>query len=77
MTNHDRFALAFQGMQGKILRTREIKSILLTKFPYMNPGSMLPNDHAKGNKSPCSCASKPNRIFDRIDRGLYKVRPNL
>ena len=42
----------------------------------INPGSILPNDHAKGNKGACKCAGTELRIFDRVGHGLYKVRPN-
>lgn len=77
MTNHDRFVEALKDMGGKELSTSAIKTIILQKFPDMNFGSILPNDHAGGNKSPCWCANTEKRIFDRISRGMYKVRVNL
>lgn len=77
MTNHDMFVLTFQGMAGQILSTKQIMSHCSKNFPQMKSGSMLPNDHAEGNKSACRCARTSKRIFDRIKRGVYKVRPNL
>ncbi|GLI53345.1 hypothetical protein [Thermodesulfovibrio yellowstonii] len=74
MTNHERFVETFKGMSGKELSTSEIRDIIIKKFPDMNRGSILPNDHAEGNKSVCWCAGTENRVFDRIKRGLYKVR---
>jgi len=40
------------------------------------PGSILPNDHAEGNLSPCRCAKNRENdpIFDRDDDGNYRVR---
>ncbi len=72
-TNHDKFVKAFKGMEGRTLETKEIKRILKSKT-NIEEGSILPNDHASGNKCPCSCAATENRVFDRIKRGFYKVR---
>lgn len=74
VTNHDRFARAFENMTGKELTTKEIKHILHFKFPKMADGSMLPNDHAEGNKHPCWCAKSDKRIFNRIMRSKYLVK---
>lgn len=60
-----------------MLSTKQIISFCSKKFPQMKRGSMLPNDHADGNESDCRCARTDKRIFDRIKRGVYKVRPNL
>jgi len=40
------------------------------------PGSILPNDHAEGNLSPCRCAKNRENdpIFDREPNGNYRVR---
>lgn len=74
ITNHERFRLAFSDMQGRTVSTQEIIHILSKKFPEMARGSMLPNDHAGGNKHPCWCARKDERIFDRVKLGMYKIR---
>lgn len=75
-TNHKRFEELFKDMKGEEVTTGEIKFKLRQAYPDMNEGSMLPNDHAEGNKSPCWCAknrlNKP--IFDKVKRGVYKVR---
>lgn len=74
MTNHDMIATAIKDYRGKILETSEIKKIVLSAFPIFTEGSILPNDHALGNKSCCSCAGTERRIFDRIEPKKYLVR---
>jgi hypothetical protein len=76
MSNHDYFATAFQPHRGEEFSTAEIKAILRRKYPEMSEGSMLPNDHAYGNKSCCWCAGKenPKRLFDRVSVARYRVR---
>lgn len=74
MTNHDMIAAAMKEYRGKILETCEIKKIVLKAFPTFTEGSLLPNDHAFGNKSACSCAGTATRIFDRVEPKKYLVR---
>jgi hypothetical protein len=73
-TNHDCIREVFQSRRGEQFSTAEIARMMLEKRPAFNPGSVLPNDHANGNKSPCWCAGKAERIFDKIQRGIYRVR---
>jgi hypothetical protein len=77
VTNHERFSLTFRHMGGKILETKEIIRLLSNKYPEMKKGSMLPNDHAEGNKSSCWCAGTDKKIFNREKRGLYRVRTQI
>lgn len=74
MTNHDMIATAVKKYRGKVLRTSEIKKIVFDAFPQFNEGSLLPNDHAFGNKSCCSCVGTKKQIFDRIEPRKYRVR---
>jgi len=74
MTNHDMLVVAMKGYKGKELFTSQIKKITLDAFPTFKEGSILPNDHAEGNSCPCSCARTNRRIFDRVGRGMYRVR---
>jgi hypothetical protein len=74
MTNHEMMSAALKSYRGKTLATSEIRKIILGAYPEFNTGSMLPNDHALGNKSPCGCAGTKSRIFDRVERGQYLVR---
>jgi hypothetical protein len=74
MTNHDRFRRAFAHRRNEVLTTAQIRHILRRAYPDMSEGSALPNDHAEGNKSDCGCAGTSSRIFDRLRRGLYRVR---
>ena len=74
MTNHDMIATAVKKYRGKILETSEIKKIVLDAFPEFSEGSLRPNVHASGNKSPCVCAGTEKRIFDRVEPSKYRVR---
>ena len=74
MTNHEMMSAALKSYRGQTLQTSEIRKIVVSKFPKFNTGSLLPNDHALGNKQPCSCAGTKSRIFDRVERGQYLVR---
>jgi hypothetical protein len=73
MTNHEMIALAVKNYRGQKLTTSTIKEIVLKSFPDFTEGSLLPNDHAAGNKSPCICAGTNSRIFDKIEHGIYYV----
>lgn len=74
MTNHEMLAAALKGYRNKILSTNQVIEITLEAFPQFSEGSILPNDHAEGNKCSCSCAGTKDRLFDKITRGRYRVR---
>jgi len=74
LTNHDMIAAALKPYSGRELETTEFKRIVCAAFPDFNKGSLLPNDHARGNKGACHCAGNENRLLDRVERGLYRVR---
>ena len=71
MTVHEHFANEFKSYSGKEFTTSQIKTMLRG---IVADGTILPNDHADGNKNPCRCAATDKRIFDKIKRGLYRVR---
>ena len=76
MTNGDRFRNVFQpNRRGHTFSPREVREIMLAESD-ITAGSILPNDHAEGNLSPCRCAkNKENApIFDRDPEGNYRVR---
>ena len=73
MTNHDMLAAAMQSYCGKTLTTNEIKRIVLNAYPQFSKGSVLPNDHASGNKSACWCARTEKQIFEKVKRNEYRV----
>lgn len=72
-TNHEMIAFAVKDHHGETLTTDEIRGIVLRAYPNFNKGSLLPNDHARGNKGSCSCAGTVKRIFDCIETGRYRV----
>jgi hypothetical protein len=73
MTNHDMIAAAVKSYRGQTLTTSDIRKIVVGAFPDFNVGSLLPNDHATGNKSCCACADTKSRIFDQVECGKYLV----
>ena len=70
-TNHERISARFKRLVGQVFTTSEITEMLRE---IVAPGSVLPNDHADGNKGACWCASTERRIFDRLGRRRYRVR---
>jgi len=67
MTNCDRFRRVFQPTRkGQVFSPQEIREIMLAES-NIAPGSILPNDHAEGNLSPCRGAKNRENdpIFDR------------
>lgn len=73
LRNHEMFALAVAPYKGSILSSSDIGRLVLGAFPHFNPGSLRPNDHALGNKSPCGCAGTDRQVFNRIEFGKYLV----
>jgi len=75
MNNHDRFVSVFSKRTGQTLSTAEITKLMLAESD-IQPGSVLPNDHAEGNVGACWCAKNHSNqpIFDRVGSGLYRVR---
>jgi hypothetical protein len=76
MDNHQMIAFAVRGQVGKPLSNGDIKRHVLDMFPAFNPGSLLPNDHASGNKSCCWCVGTAQQIFKKLGRNQYEVLPN-
>jgi hypothetical protein len=71
VTNHERMEAIFKPFKGQTFKTSEIKTMLKG---FVAPGSVLPNDHAHGNKGACTCARSEARLFDKLERGVYRVR---
>ena len=73
-TNHNCIKDVFKNRRGEEFATAEIKRMVLAKYVGFKPRSVLPNDHAEGNKSPCWCAGTESRLFERVGHGMYRVR---
>jgi len=75
MTNCDRFRDVFGKRRGQTFSPSQVREIMLAESDVA-PGSILPNDHAEGNLSPCRCAKNRENdpIFDCDNDGNYKVR---
>ncbi len=54
--------------------TAQIGKLLQEEYPNFSLGSILPNDHAKGNAASCWCVGIPQQIFNKVRRGFYRVR---
>jgi hypothetical protein len=72
-TNHDRFVSVFRKRTGRTFSTAEIVTLMTEESDVQN-GSILPNDHGEGNKGQCLCVGTGRQVFERVKRGLYKVR---
>jgi hypothetical protein len=87
LTNHDKFEIVFSDVilrkfESKLigcpLTVKEIKAILekvAKKHPELKiaDGSIIPKDHATGNKSPCTCSGTSKQLFDTvIDTASFK-----
>lgn len=72
-SNHDAIKAAVSEYVGQVLSTDEIK--VLTNGT-VRPGSVLPNDHAdRDHRGHCWCAGTEHRLFEKVDRGSYRVLP--
>jgi hypothetical protein len=74
---HRKFERTFENGVGQTFTRQQIKAILLEAYPDFKDGSVLPNDHGKGNVNPCRCSGTEAQIFDTLDSQtgpLYKVR---
>jgi hypothetical protein len=75
--SHYKFKEAFKYDAGKTFTTEEISNRMSPDF-ILNKGSIRPNAHSnEKNPSSCECSDTDERIFDHIEYGYYKVRPNL
>lgn len=72
--NHRMMATAVLKFAGEVLTAADITRLVLEQWPNFNVGSILPNDHADGNASPCGCAGTSDRLADRVGRGRYRIR---
>jgi len=74
---HNQFADAMMVCEGRVLMRKEIIKMLLRRFPELREMEdwLYPSDHCKNhsNKGACYCAETKNAIFERLDRGKYKV----
>ena len=72
-THHEKLLIATKKYTGKVLTGTNIKNIVLSSFPDTKRNCILPNDHAEGNKCPCSCANTPYSLFRRTGYSQYLV----
>lgn len=72
-TNHDRFASVFKNRAGRTFSTSEIVKLMMADSD-IHFGSILPNDHGEGNKGECPCVGTDRQLFERVARGMYRVR---
>lgn len=74
---HEKLADTFVPHKGMELTNKEIKKILLKRYPKIKDKEswILPSDHCINhtNKGACECSMKNIAIFKRIGRGKYLV----
>src|SRR5438094_8703863 len=61
LTNHDCFANVFRERGFRKFSTAQIGKLLQEEYPNFSLGSILPNDHAKGNAASCWCVGTPKQ----------------
>jgi len=73
--HHDELKNAFVDLKGCTLTTKSIKEVIGLKIPEFDENWIYPSDHCINHicKGACDCAETSNAIFERLDRGLYKV----
>jgi transcriptional regulator with XRE-family HTH domain len=73
---HENLQKLFQSRIGDNLTAGQIKRLYKEDFKYPDVGWVQASDHAKNmrNKGACWCAETDEAIFERISRGVYKVR---
>ncbi len=68
----------FQNLvhQGQALSVIDIYSIMTSHIPNFDSQFFQPSDHCinVSNKGACNCSLQYNALFEKISRGLYKVR---
>lgn len=73
---HGKFEAAFKNRVGQTFSRPQIKEILFDMYSDFKDGSVLPNDHGRGNVNPCRCSGTDSQIFDTINgngRPVYRV----
>ncbi len=74
---HAKFEETFKNRTGQTFTRQQIKRLLLEIYPDFKDGSVLPNDHGRGNVNPCRCSGTQHQIFETLDTKTgpaYRVR---
>jgi hypothetical protein len=71
--NHELFAFVFKSRIGRTFSTAQIERLMLAESG-IQLGSVRPNDHGEGNQGDCPCVGTEKQIFERLARGVYRVR---
>ena len=74
---HEKFEEVFKRKSGQTFSRQQIKALLVEAYPDFKDGSVLPNDHGRGNVNPCRCSGTKSQIFETIDTDTgpqYTVR---
>src|SRR5438876_943459 len=79
LTNHDCFANVFRERGFRKFSTAQIGKLLQEEYPNFSLGSILPNDHAKGDAASCWCVGTPPvrnspATPDRLDEWFHHAR---
>jgi hypothetical protein len=59
---------------GAVLTYEDIKMQVLAAYPQVNPNSIVPSEHMRGRRGSCKLCH-PLPIFEKLERGLYRVLP--
>ena len=73
---HEQLERIFQARKGAVLTTAEIKRLYKAQYDHPDVDWVQPSDHSTNmtNKGACFCAQTKRALFERIRRGVYRVR---
>lgn len=73
---HDELKKSICNHRGKTLHTFEINRIFQEAYPSCDIRFMQPSDHCvnRTNKGACKCSMTAEALFERIERGKFRVR---
>jgi hypothetical protein len=74
---HDELAQAVQSLRGRVVGPSTIRAAFSARFPELQDLErwILPSDHSRNhtNDGACRCAMTTDALFERIERGQYRV----
>ncbi len=69
MTIYDQLVQVLSGQEGRVLSTKEIKSLLRERF-HCNPASVIPSDFCYNRRN--EGVPHTRHLFEYLERGSYR-----
>lgn len=73
---HQGLASIMRPLRGQELTTADIERIVRRELDPQDAQWIQPSDHCKNHtcEGACECAGRETAVFERIERGRYRVR---